>query len=153
MKATSGLFITDKVLVDGYKKKIAELQASGAVGKDYEGTVEGKKVKLFLPDEVRSQYRAVLDAEAFIHSTFYTKTDDIFDLRMKLWTLARTHMLVDGKSGNEMTDDDFTVEFIEQVLMLYLEELILPLYHRSCTKVEETLRNRLNKYIEQSASA
>jgi hypothetical protein len=150
MKYSASLFLTEKELVEAFTKKVKDKQELGEVGKDFEGNIDGKRVKLFLPDDVKAQYRAVIEAESFLHSPLVTSTDDTFKQRMKIWSLSKEHMLVDGKEGYKMDDDEFSVDFIEQVIVVYLGELLFPLYHRSCTKAKEALTNCLTKYINLS---
>jgi hypothetical protein len=152
MKYTSSLFLTEKDLVEAYTKKVKDVQASGIVGNEYEGNIDGKLVKLWLPDGVKRQYKAVIEAESFLHSAINTSVDDAFSLRMKIWDLAKEHMLVDGNEACNMDDDSFTVDFIEQVIVVYLGEILFPLYHRSCTRAKEVLANSLTKYMSLPVS-
>jgi hypothetical protein len=152
MKYMASLFLTDKVLTEAMTKKVESMQKDGEAGKDFEGEVEGKRVKMWLPEGVREQYRAVMDAEAFLHTGFMTSVDDVFNLEMKLWKLVKDHMLIDGKEGCKKSDEDFSIDFIQESVVMYLSELLFPLYHRGCTRVKEALTSRLTSYISQSVS-
>jgi hypothetical protein len=153
MKHTSSLFLTEKDLVEAYTKKIKDVQESGEVGKEFNGKIDGRQVRLWLPQSVKRQYQAVIKAESFLHSAINTSVDDAYNLRMYLWDLAKEHMFVDGKNGIEMDDDDFTVPFIEQTITVYLSEVLFPLYHGSCTRAKEALTVLLTKYMTSSANA
>lgn len=153
MKHTASLFVKDSELTQAYTKKVEALQKEAIIGKDYNGTIDGKKVKFWLPLEVKRQYRAVLDAEGFLHTTITTNIDEAYNLRMKFWELIKEHSTIDDKSSEDYDDEMFTVDFIEQAITVYLSELLLPLYHRSCTKARELLTSSLSQYINTQPSA
>jgi hypothetical protein len=151
MRYTANLFMKDDELAKAYKAKIKKIQENNEVGQSYHGSIDGKSIKLSLMNEVKAQYKAVLEAEELLNTNIFTKTDDMFNLRMKIWRYAKEHMLYDGKEGNKLDDEDFTPDFIEQVIILYCTELLFPLFHRSCTKVEQNLRQSLIEFMTESS--
>jgi hypothetical protein len=151
MKYTATLFSKDSELAKAYKDKTKDMQTSDTVGKPYEGMINGKLVKMVLMDGVKAQYRALLEAEDLLNTNIFTKVDDAFSLRMRIWNYAKQNMLIDGKEGCKMLDDEFEIDFIEQAIILYCTELLFPLFHRSCTRVEEVLKLNLTKYMPESA--
>lgn len=136
---------------EAYMKKVKELQLTESVGKDFNGIIEGKQVKLYLPDSVKMQYKALLEAENFINLNLYGSTEEVYDLHMRIWAYVKNHMRVDDEDGCKMDDASFTVDFIEQAIMLYLSELLFPLFHRSCTNARKTFKQSLTEYIKPSA--
>jgi hypothetical protein len=162
LKFTTSLFVNEKETVLAYDKKLRDKQKDGKVCNEWSGVIDKKKVKLWLPQDTRQQYKLVLEAEAFMQIQYETSVDKVFALKMSLWEKAKEHMLVEKSlidkvkgaimgEGCQMTDNDFAVEFIEQVITVYVSELLLPLYHGSCTAVRATLINTLKPYISESS--
>ena len=151
MKYTASLFSKNDDLAKAYKAKTKDMQTNDTVGQPYEGMINGKLVKMALMDGVKAQYKALLEAEDLLNTNIFTKVEDAFALRMKIWNYAKQNMLIDGKEGYKMLDDEFELDFIEQAIILYCTELLFPLFHRSCTKVEEVLKLNLTKYMTESA--
>lgn len=137
---------------EAYAKKIEAMQKSDDVGKDWTGLILDKQVTLVLPPEIKKQYIMLLDAECFINSSLYSSSDDVYALHMRIWDYAKENMRVGDQDGCKMDDSDFTVEFIEQVIVIYLSEVLFPLFHRSCTKAESLLKQNLKDYMSESAS-
>ena len=162
MKFTTSLFVNEKETVLAYDKKLREQQKDGKVSNEWNGYIGKKKVKLWLPLDVRQQYRLILEAEAFMQIQFETSVDKVFALKMAIWEKAKEHMLCEKPlidkvkgvimgEGYQMSDNDFTVDFIEQVITVYVSELLLPLYHGSCTAVRATLIDTLKPYISEQS--
>jgi len=134
---------------EAYAKKIEEMQKAGDVGKDWSGLICDKQVTLTLPVEIQKQYKMLLDAECFVNSSLYYATDEVFDLHMRMWNYAKANMMVDDKQGYKMDDADFTVEFIEQAIVIYLSEVLFPLFHRSCTSAKTLLKQNLKGFLKE----
>lgn len=149
MRHTTSLFVNDIETTLGYDKKVKDMQANGLVGKDFEGVVNNKKVKLYLPQDVREQYKAVTIAESFLLIRAETDTDKVLELKFKIWDIAKKNSLIDGKDGFTFNDNEFDIDFIEQIITLYLGELLLPLYHRSSMKVKDLMTNNIKQYIKE----
>ncbi len=137
---------------EAYMKRIKAKQDTDIVGETWSGLIMGKQVNFCLPDSVKMQYRALLEAESFINLSLLSSTDEVYNLHMRLWEYVKTHMRVNDKDGCKMDDSDFTVEFIEQAITLYLSEMLFPLYHRSCTSTEKALKQSLTSYMTESVS-
>ena len=132
---------------EAYIEKIKEMQDTDKVGQDFSGIIMGKQVKFCLPDSVKMQYRALLEAENFVNLSLFSTTEEVYNLHMRVWEFVKQHMRVDDKDGCKMDDSDFTVEFMEQAIVLYLSEILFPLYHRSCTQAENRLEQSLTEYM------
>lgn len=135
-----------------YAAKIEEMQKSGDVGKDWSGKIMGKNVTLVLPLEIKKQYKMLLDAECFVNSTLYSNTDQVYELHMRMWEYAKSNMRYEDQDGYTMSDADFDIEFMEQVIFIYLSEVLFPLFHRSCTSVKTLLKQNLKDYINESVN-
>jgi hypothetical protein len=146
MRHLLGLFGLDEEVKDAFNKMVKERQADGTVGKDFETTINGKKVKMYLPKDVREQYKALLYAETFMLKDLVTNLDiePLYKNRMDIFNIAIKHMLVDGSEQFDI--NSFDVDFIDTVVILYLTELLLPLYHRNSTKAEVELKANLKPY-------
>lgn len=149
MRHSTSLFTNDLETVISYDKKVKDMQASGLVGKDWEGQINGKSVKLYLAPDVREQYKAVTLAESFCFIKAETESDKVIDLKFKLWDIAKRNSLIDGKEGSSYLDNSFEIDFIEQVIVVYLGELLLPLYHKSSTKVRDLMISNLKPYTNE----
>ena len=147
MRHLLGLFGLDAEVKGAFDTMVKERQASGSVGKDFETTLNGKKIKMWLPPDVREQYKALLYAETFMLRELVTSMDiePLYKNRMDIFNIAVKHMLIDG---NEHFDiNTFDVDFIDTVIILYTTELLLPLYHRSSMKAETELKANLKPYM------
>jgi len=148
MKHTAGLFFDEK-LKAAYSLKAKDMQEKGLVGQDFDGEIEGKKVHLFLDDNVWVQHEQVTLAEKFLQLNLFTTPEDVIILKKKLYAIAKTHSLIDGKEGKLADDTDLGFDFIEQFILCYLSEMLFPLYHRACTKAEDLLTKSLMPYIKE----
>ena len=153
MRATASLFVNDPSFTIPYNERIKEMQKMGVTPSEYLGELDGKKIKLWLPEDVREQYQAVFLAEAMLNTTFNTDIKHVLKVNMDLWELAKKHMLVDDEEGFKKDDNDFTVEFIEAIIALYMGELLLPLFHRSSMKATDALIKNLKPYIKEPAKS
>lgn len=125
---------------------IKDKQSKAQVGKDWQGEIMGKKVKLYLPSDIREQYKALLYAETFSLAQLVLSLDNekIYENRMNIFDIAVNNMLVEG--SKDFNVNAFDVDFIDSVIAIYVTELLLPLYHRSSTKAESELKRSLGKY-------
>lgn len=141
MRYLVGLF-GNKDLAEEYKAKIKEIQDSGKVPNDIEFEYEGKNIKLYLPNDVREQYKLLLMAESFLIKDYLDDEMKILDLRMRLFDNAVKRILVDGHEGFNL--NQFDVGIIDAIIMAFMD-LLLPLYLRSSSKVEEKFKASLKK--------
>jgi hypothetical protein len=135
---------------EAYLKKVKQMQETDKVGQDVTCTILGKQVQFVLPPEIKTQYKMLLDAECFVNSSLFSSTDEVYELNMRMWGYAKSNMRVGDKDGYKMDDADFSVEFMEQAIMIYLSELLFPLFHRSCTSVETILKQNLTEFMTES---
>lgn len=146
MRHLLGLFGLDTGIKSSFDKMLKDKQDKGLVGKDFETKINGRKVKMYLPKDVREQYQALLHAEAFLLKDLVTSLDNapLYKNRMAIFDIAIKNMLVDGREDFDV--NEFEVDMVDTIIMLYVTELLLPLYQRSSTKVEEALRLSLKDY-------
>lgn len=145
MRKLLGIYGDEKVQ-KAYKEKIKELQAGGSVPSSFESVLDGKEIKLNLPNDVRQQYKEVILAEEFVMQDVINESSEkIYDLRMTIFECARKNMLYDKKEVKDIRELPF--EMIDTVVMMYVMELLLPLYHRSSTIVSERVKTTLKTYI------
>lgn len=145
MKYLLGLF-ADKELETLYQSKVKEIQDTGKVPNDTEFDYNGKTVKLYLPNDVREQYKLLLLAETFLIKETLYDDDKLFKLRFDLFDNAIKRMLVDGKK--EFNINEFDVDFIDTIIMVFVGDLLIPLYLRSSEKVSERFKANLKGYIK-----
>jgi hypothetical protein len=143
-----GLFGLDPEVKASFEAMVKDRQDSGKVGKDFETEIDGKKIKIYLPPDVRDQYRALLLAETFLLKDLVTSLDiePIYKNRMDIFNLAVRHLLIDGKDHKDFNVNTFDVDFIDTLIILYVTELLLPLYQRSSSKAEKELKANLKGY-------
>jgi len=149
MRHLLGLFGLDAGIKTSFDKMLKDKQDKGFIGRDYEAKINGRKIKMYLPKDVREQYQALLHAEAFLLKELVTSLDNepLYKNRMALFNLACKNMLVDGREDFDI--NEFEVDMIDTIIMLYVSELLLPLYQRSSTRAEEALRTSLKDYTEK----
>lgn len=147
MRHLLGLFGVNEDIKEAFNLKVKETQEKGWVGRDFETKINGKKIKMYLPADVREQYVGLLYAETFLLKDLVTSLDiePLYKNRMDIFNMATKNMLVDGKDKFDI--NEFDVEMIDVIILLYVTELLLPLYQRSSTKAEEVLRQNLNLFI------
>lgn len=144
MRYLVGLFGVDEAFKSAYQEKISSLQESGKVNNDFETTLNGHTVKMYLPNDVREQYRLLLMAESFTMKDYLFDDNKIIELRFKLFDEACKRLLIDGDTTKKYNDIGLGVDVIDTLVGLYLTELLLPLYHWSSTKVKNALTASLN---------
>lgn len=148
MRHLMGLFGLDADVKQAFEAMTKDRQANGTVGQDFETMIDGKKIKMYLPKDVREQYKALLYAETFMLRDLIVSLDieALYKNRMDIFSVATKHMLVDGSEVFDV--NSFNVDFIDTVIILYVTELLLPLYHRSSMKAETELKANLKPYTK-----
>ena len=144
MKYLLGL-IADKELETAYQRKIKEIQSTGKVPNDLEFNYNGKKIKLYLPNDVREQYKLLILAESFLIKESLFDDDKLLKLRFDIFEQATKRILVDGKDSFNV--NEFDVDIIDTIIMEFIGGLLFPLYLRNSNSVTDRFKANLKNYI------
>jgi len=142
-------FFSSADVIDAMKRKIEDTQSKGFVEKKFEGMVGGKKVSFSLPSDVRKQLYIFTISEKFVSNLGYNNEDveTAYSDSLKYLEFVSKNMLVDGEVIQDL--NQLETEDLKAYALVYFLEILLPLFHRSATKAEDSVRLILKDYLKK----
>jgi len=139
-------FFARKDVQKAVKDKVKEKQDRGFVEKDFESVINGKKIKMILPNDIREQLYISNVAPRWILEEA-KNMEESYENDLKYYEFIAKHMLIDGEEIKDINSLNF--EDLKAYGMTYYLELLLPLYQRSATKTQEAVKQILKGYLKK----
>lgn len=132
-----------KEIQEAFKKKVEDSQKEGFVKKDIEFIDNNKRIKLWLPNDVRKQLYLLKLGLSYLNSSDM-EFEKAFEIEVKLIDEVIVCCLVDG---NRVMVNDLEASDIGLYVLTYLVELILPLSLTGQAKSNSRLKAMLKNYL------
>lgn len=129
------------------RKKLDDLKTSTKIGEDFETIIDNKKVKFFLPSDVRKQFKMLTMAQEIYQLAVGNEVNKRIDLEIAFCEMVIAHTLVDDQERDINT---LTLPDIKTYSFMYFLEMLLPLFQRSSTRVDDAIKATLKKYLNTS---
>jgi len=139
-------FFAQEDVQEAVKAKVKKLQEKEFVSKDFETTLDGKRVKFVLPNDVREQMYVMTLAQKWLLDEG-VDLEDSHKNSVKFCEFFIKNTLIDGKEVADLNAMD--VEDLRAYGLVYYIELLLPLYHRSATKAKDSVKQILKGYLTE----
>jgi len=144
---TLNSYLNKPEVIEAMKKKQDERKEKCIVERDVELKINGKDVKLSLPNDTRRQLYIVTLANGFIEGSLKNESlEVIYDTQVKIFEFVAKNILVDGKEVGDVNELEY--EDIFSYAIVYIMELALPLFHGGGTRAVDGLDQILKRYMK-----
>lgn len=139
-------FFLQEDVQNAVKAKTKDIQDKGFIEKDFETEIDGKKVRFSLPNDIRKQlYMMSLCQKWLFDGSMGFK--ESYDCQIEYFEFIQRNMLLNGEEVKNLSE--LQVDDLNAYGMVYFLELMLPLFHRSSTKRESSVKTLLKGYLNK----